>query len=217
MARTKHGNKLEAFILQPGSRFSRTESGFDTGSRTVKIDASKAYDMMPEKGASDYDIKYSDGTTISRGFHTHMFLKEAELTDETNGIATISMQFEGVILRKGQKFSQNVKAPYYTPGVRQLVDQLDGVNLDIFLQEITKTYLAADLRSLFPLNKIASPPFEGSDLSQIYNRGSAERLRLPDRHGWTITNRTYRLAGTLGGLAIYEVNDTYSEFATWII
>ena len=217
MARKDKGHNALSLILQSGSNFAKTQSGFDTGSRTVEVDESVVYDLIPEIGTADYDIKYSDGFKLARGSHTHMFLKDWSITGKTNGIATISMQFEGVILRKGQKFSQNVKAPYYTPGVRQLVDQLDGVNLDIFLQEITKTYLAADLRSLFPLNKIASPPFEGSDLSQIYNRGSAERLRLPDRHGWTITNRTYRLAGTLGGLAIYEVNDTYSEFATWII
>ena len=218
MARTDKGNALLSLTLQPGSNFSKTQSGFDTGTRSVKVDITKAYDLAPEIGTADYDIRYLDSTMkIARGTHTHMFLKEWTVTGETNGIANVSMQFEGVILRKGQRFFQNVKAPYYSPGVREVSDQLDGTNLSIFLQEITKTYMANDLRGLFPLNKIAFPPFEGSELSQLYNRGTATPLRTPDFHGWTITNRTFRMAGILGKLVVYEVNDTYSEHALWSV
>ena len=217
MARKQTGYNPLKMVLQPGSTFSKTENGFDTGSRTVEVDESVAYDIVPERGTADYDIQYTDGVNNFRGAHTHMFLKDWSITGKTNGIVTISLQFEGVILRKGQKFYQNVKAPYYSPGVREVADQLDGVQLSIFLQEITKTYMANDLRGLYPLNKVAYPPFEGSELSQLYNRGTATALRSPDWHGWTITNRTFRIAGTLGKLAIYEVNDTYSEHALWSV
>ena len=218
MARKDTGHNALTLILQPGSNFSKTQSGFDTGSRSVKVDASKVYDLVPEIGTADYDIRYLDGTMkLVRGSHTHMFLKDWSITNETNGISSISLQFEGAILRKGQRFSQAVKQPYYSPGVREVSDQLDGVQLSIFLQEITKTYMAADLRGLYPLNKIANPPFEGSDLSQLYNRGTATALRTPDFHGWTITNRTFRHAGIFGKLLVYEVNDTYSEHALWSV
>ena len=218
MARTKHGHKLDSLVLQVGSSFQKTQSGFDTGSRTVKVDVAKAEALRPQNGTPDYEIRYWDDTNkIVRGNHTHMFLKDSQIVSESNGIAVMSFNFEGLILQNGQQFNPALKQPYYSPGVRTVSDQLDGVNLEIFLQEITKTYMASDLRALYPLNKIAFPPFEGSELSELYNKGTATPLRRPDWHGWTITNRTYRMAGVLGKLAVFEVNDTYSEHALWSV
>ena len=217
MPRKYTGHKLDALVLQTGGSFEKTQSGFDTGSRTVKCDVEKVAQLVPDIGTADYNIRYYDAGVISRGPHTHMFLKSWTQTSEANGVVSISLSFEGLILKHGELFNPALKQPYYSPGVRTVSDQLDGVNLEIFLQEITKTYMASDLRALYPLNKIAFPPFEGSELSELYNKGTATPLRRPDWHGWTITNRTYRMAGVLGKLAVFEVNDTYSEHALWSV
>lgn len=217
MARTDKGHKLDKLVVQPGSTFTETQVGFDTGSRTVICDVSRALELLPQIGTSDYEIFYWTQIGDHRGSHPFMFVKETTVTTGANNIATISISFEGLIVRNGERRFDQAKAPYFTPGVREVSDQLDGVNLSIFLQEITKTYLAGNLRDLPILNKITDPPFEGSNLSQLYNKGTATALRRPDFHGWTITNRTYRLAGVLGKLAIYEVNDTYSEHALWFV
>lgn len=85
MATRQFGDALTTKVLQPGAVFRKTRAGFDTGTRTYKVDQAYAASQSPA-------IDAAAGSPYS-----NMFVSEVETTNTENGEALLTVQYLGLI------------------------------------------------------------------------------------------------------------------------
>lgn len=89
MARQDHGDALTSVQLQPGSQFTRSEWGFDRGTRTFVIDSGSYAAADFARGDADTDLVGSGYSTMFIDRHTPDFRK--------NGLCYVTVEYLGLI------------------------------------------------------------------------------------------------------------------------
>jgi len=84
MSATTHGSSaLYSLVEQPGSSFTTTRAGFDTGRRTFKCWQSVAGTLEPLRGSAD-------------STYFGMKVDTVEVTFDTAGVATMQVSYLGI-------------------------------------------------------------------------------------------------------------------------
>lgn len=192
MARTDHGLDLSTgLVLQPGSRFKRTRSGFDTGTRIYKCDRSVTELLAPRVGDSDL--------ILAGGRHARMFVDDVDIAEGTNEIDTLTIAFLGLIGAggKGAIISGSTNTNQFMVGQFVVSDTTPSISV---------AYVQEDAPDPWEAGQPSEPP-----IGQLPEEGyrphyftSAVSYPPPVYQGWVLNGRTFRQAGPL-----WEVTDTF--------
>lgn len=207
MALISTGNDFLKLTLQAGSEFITTQSGFDTGTRIVKVDVSKALELEPAIGTADSEITYFTPSGLTKGVHPWMFVTSCVEVAEEAGVVTMRILFAGQKLKPGQSLPKNLKPAHLESGNEQIQIDAGGTQITLALPVIQKSYLATNFATLEPMNSPVDAP-DGVPEPSLTFEGLT--LPTPAYAGWRITNRQHGTAGRVGGRRIYHVQDTIS-------
>lgn len=197
MARTDQGNALTELKLQPGSRFVRTRSGLDTGSRTWHIDQAYAERKAPKNGDAD-------------SVYRTMFVDEVEIVSKENGLAEVTARYLGLInprVNKPDDVVKNADADYLSSS------GFAGFRSVTFLRarpRVTVTYVRSREAPITEVGMEKTPPgFEGKEIKQGYEKRFRPAF-TPLFAGWVLASRQTRQGGLGGKGTIYEMTDVYT-------
>jgi hypothetical protein len=211
MARKSTGNNLKRLALQSGSEFTSTEMGFDTGSRSVICDETVALSLEPKLGMSDTEIKYYTQFGEQFGIHQWMFVTNVNVTNETNGLVKMRIDFRGRKLVQGQRIGSLIKYPFYQDNIEQVQFEAAGNQVTINLQSVDMTYLTVKIDDIPPLNSLVAAPPNNSNLSKLFNLETGTLLAAPRFQGWQVTGRQSQSVGIPGKRQMWQITDTITE------
>jgi len=206
MSATIHGgSELYSLVEQPGSSFTTTRAGFDTGRRTFKCWQSVAGTLEPRRGTPD--------TT-----YPGMIVDTVTTTFDTAGVAKMDVNYlgikdEGTLKEDDWAYSVNLAISDRT--IEATIGATAVTLGDTqFVPQITRTYITAAL----PTNKVGDfvEPAKFADLvpsTSVSLPGASVQLNyLPYFTGWRLEGRTIKQAGPR-----YEISETMNYVAPAIV
>jgi hypothetical protein len=204
MARTDQGNALTTKQLQPGSRFVKTRSGFDTGFRSWEVDADSAESECPVLGEPDATYK-------------GMFVDQVELENKENNIVLINANYLGLIDRKQGKPAvieeeADSEMASDTPTLAG-INPIRAVSYFRPIPRVIVTYVTDKRKpSITRVGEPMVPPgYEKEGPSSPYYKAFQNQALFGKLfEGWILRNRSIRVAGIGNKGRLFEVRDTYT-------
>lgn len=198
-AKVHNSTALDALVLQPGSSFTRSRAGFDTGRRQFKCWAASAPELAPLRGDADYTF---DG----------MLVDTVTISEMRGGLATVDVSYLGVLTGnpedvKPDEFVYNTNYQESGDNVTFIVNGVThAVDFGYHLPQVTHTYVTEDLPTTKPGQLIA--PGKYADLVPdgiiVFDDGMIITPVNPVAF-WRLDGRNIR---EVNGL--YELSDTYN-------
>lgn len=195
MSRIDYGNALTTLVEQPGAVFSKTKSGYHSGTRTFKCDITVAESLAPLRGTADTQ-------------HAAMFVDDYTITEGTNGIATIVVTYSGKLGEDngGTETDPDSALVYDCAATIDAIYVVsDGLYFSKYNPRVSHTYVTATFPA-FDVGAYRNPPaFADKIPSQTVNvPNSGEWYLGYSQSGWRLENRQTRSVGSN-----YEITDTY--------
>ena len=194
MSATTHGSAaLYSLVEQPGSSFTTTRGGFDTGRRVFKCWQSVAVTLEPLRGSSDETYSGMKVDTVTTTF-------------DKAGVATLDVNYLGIKNQSQTKEDEvNYSVTSETPSFYVSTTSFD-FNATIPKPQVTRTYLTRTL----PTSKVGQfeEPVKYVDQvpgSTIYFGEVGLTLTFTFLFkGWKLIGRTIKNVGDL-----YEITETH--------
>ena len=192
MSATTHGSSaLYSLVEQPGSSFTTTRAGFDTGRRTFKCWQSVAATLEPLRGSAD-------------STYFGMKVDTVEVTFDTAGVATMQVSYLGI---KNQSQTKEDEFQYsVTDETPKIYDPTFDWEASIPKPQVTRTYITDKL----PTTKIGrfDVPLKYADMipgDTVYYE------EVPALWTYTFWFKAWRLNGrTIKNVAdLYEITETH--------
>lgn len=209
MAYKSHGKSITALpMLHPGSNFTITESGFDTGSRKFIVDRNALPNILPARNTADTSIQFTIGNSITRrGNYSGMYVSSvSNITEMRNDLAEYTVSYLGLV-KPG-------KVPYTRNGTSfTVIPATGGITIapsssvqtgTESLPTLTRTYVTNRQPDPNGLGAIGAAFFELIAITPRHTSGATLGGPAVSR-GWILSNREVRTCGPL-----YEVADTYN-------
>jgi len=192
MSATTHGStELYSLVEQPGSSFTTTRAGFDTGRRTFKCWQSVAATLEPLRGSAD-------------SIYSGMKVDTVQVTFDKAGVATMQVSYLGI------KNQSQTKEDEFNYSVTDETPKLYFPTFDwqstIPKPQVTRTYITDTL----PTTKIGryDRPLKYADLipgdTVYYEEVGTTWLYTFWFKAWRLIGRTIKNAGDL-----YEITETH--------
>lgn len=191
-------------ILQPGSEFVSTQSGFDTGKREFICATSAAQRLEPQIRQCDTDIRFLKNGALTRGGYPWMFVSSVSAKEEVLGRTRITVQYIGM---KRRLSSFVAKKEYREPGYEnQSLTLPGGISINLSVPTFRRVYLTNGQKPLTPINT-PIPELEKYKPDLTY-----AGITIPDPlyDGWRVRSQNLRLAG----ISDAELSFTGTRFAS---
>jgi len=192
MSATIHGgSELYSLVEQPGSSFTTTRGGFDTGRRTFKCWQSVAITLEPLRGSAD-------------STYFGMKVDTVEVTFDKAGVATMQVSY------LGSKNESQIKEDEFSYSVTDETGKIYAQTFDweasIPKPQVTRTYMTRTL----PTTKVGrfDVPLKYADQvpgdTVFYEEVPALWTYTFWFKGWRLIGRTIKNVGDL-----YEITETH--------
>jgi hypothetical protein len=187
-----HGETLGSLKLQPGSRFTRTLTGFDTGTRVYQCDLDMIDSLEPEVGTAD--------SSLPGGRYSSMFVDDVDVEEGRNNLAKLTISFLGLkrglakppVLAGDTSSEQFVNDANYV--LTNQLPTISVVSVQDTMPDPFGTGQAAVPPGVPPTGEILLPPFYEGPIVFVD----------PIWQGWILKTRNFRQAGPY-----WEVTDGY--------
>jgi len=192
MSATIHGgSELYLLVEQPGSSFTTTRAGFDSGRRTFKCWQSVAGTLEPLRGSAD-------------STYFGMKVDAVEVTFDKAGIATMQVSYLGI---KNQSQTKEDEFQYsVTDETPEIYEPTFDWQASIPKPQVTRTYITRTL----PTSKIGrfDVPLKYADMVPddyvVYEEVPAVWFYTFWFKAWRLIGRTIKNVGDL-----YEITETH--------
>jgi len=190
----KFGTSISAIAKeQPGATFTAQRYGFDTGTRTFRVDSARSLAKLPQVGKAD--------TT-----HTRMFVTSVQIVKGAASITTATVNYEGLIYRtKRDHYEVSTEVEIFSDlPVVSGVAIAANVRWHRSLPRVTHVYVTEKYPNQLDVGVPKDPPRYADGIANFY----ASQWRLGFYtifKGWMLRSRSVRESGPL-----FEVTDSYA-------
>lgn len=199
MPRTDHGLNLRMPVLQPGSNFVQTQSGFDTGRRVFKLDERDIALYTPDLETPDTNIRWRTRNGTANGTYPYMFVSSTSAGEGENGIVELTVNYLGLIKRTPLKRAYETLQTQTTPVVSNAFSNRIAISTPI----VNRIYVSTEKPDPAQPGKKSVPPGWPKNIEFDLDISG---IPIPNNSFayWILRERSHKQAGGL-----YEVTDQH--------